>query len=134
MDGQDSSGCPEAAASITHRICRGTLKVIVSGPVGLQDVTAYVTRHQEIWAAHDKVLWDLRQFNPSGVSSADILNIRHAFGEIIDMRAGGRSAVLVSKDLNLVVRVAMALREDRDFPLEMRSFLDEAEALSWLDA
>ena len=134
MDGQDSSGGPEDTPGITHRICNGTLLVIVSGSVSLQAITAYVTRHQEVWAAQKKVLWDLRQFDPSGVTSADILNIPHAFGEIIDMRAGGRSAVLVSKELNLVVKVAMALRQEGDFPLEIRSFLDEAEALSWLEA
>jgi hypothetical protein len=134
MDGQNSSNDKRDAAGISHMACNGTLRVSVSGSVELQTVTAYVIRHQEIWAAHAWILWDLRQFDPSGITSADILNIRHAFGEIMDLRAGGRSAILVSKELDLVVRVAMALQPQQDSPVELRSFLDEADALAWLES
>ncbi len=132
MDGQNSSECGGNTAGISHEASEGTLRVTVTGSVSLQTVTAYVTRNQEEWAAHAKVLWDLRQFDPTGVTSQDILNIRHAFGEIIEMRAGGRSAVVVSKELDLVVRVAMALREHNVGHLEIRSFLEEADAQAWL--
>ena len=134
MDGQNSSDDRTDAASITHKVCNGTLRVIVSGSVGLQTMTTYVTRHQETWVANARILWDLRQFDPSGITSADILNIRHAFGEIMEMRAGGRSALLVSKELDLVARVALALHPEQESPIEIQSFLAEADALAWLDS
>jgi hypothetical protein len=134
MDGQNSSDDKNDAASVSHRVCNGTLRVIVSGSARLQTITAYVTRHQEIWAAYARILWDLRPFDPSGITSTDILNIRHAFGEIMELRAGGRSAILVSKELNLVVKIAMALHPEQDSPVALRSFLNEADALAWLES
>ena len=132
MDGQNSGNHNRDAPGISHKACDGTLRVFVRGSVELQTVTAYVVRHQEIWAASTRILWDLRQFDPSGITSADILNIGHAFGEIMDLRAGGRSAILVSQELNLVVKVAMALHPLQESPVELRSFLDQADALAWL--
>ena len=134
MDRQKDSTGGGAAGSISHEVLEGTLWVRVVGSLDLTDVTAYVTRHQAEWASRDRILWDLRNFDPSGVTSNDILNIQHAFGEIMELRAGGRSAVVLRKELDLVVRVAMALREHQSGHIELRSFLDEAEAVAWLEA
>ena len=132
MESQNSGNTPKTTG-ISHETENATLKVLLRGSVALSEVTAYVTRYQDVWIAHSKVLWDLRGFDPSGVSSNDILNIRHAFGEIMELRTGGRSAVLVSKELDLVARVALALGENHEGPVQLRSFLDETQALKWLE-
>jgi len=133
MDRQKSSGGGGDAPGVTHEVRNDTLHVCVRGSVDLPAITAYATRHQDVWPSHAKILWDLRKFDPSGISSKDILNIPHAFAEIMNLRAGGRSAVLVSKELELVTRVAMALFENQPAQIELRSFLDEAVAKEWLD-
>ena len=133
MDRQKSSGGKGDAAGVTHEVRNDTLHVYVSGSVDLPTVTAYATRHQDVWSSHSKILWDLRKFDPSGVSSKDILNIPHAFAEVMSLRAGGRTAVLVNKEMELVARVAMAIYEDQNAPIELRSFLDEAAARDWLN-
>jgi len=130
MDGQDDS---DGTAGLKHEVLDGILWVSVWGSVGLQAVTAYATRHQKIWSEQDRVLWDLRRFDPSGITSKDVLNIQHAFAEIMDLRGGGRSAVLIGKELELVVRVTLVLQEGPDGPVQIRSFLDEAQALAWLN-
>ena len=132
MDCQKNAGGNGVTAGIKHQSQNGVLRVSVWGSVALSDVTAYVTRHQDEWAAHARVCWDLREFDPSGITSADILNIRHAFAEILDLRSGGRSAVIVSRELNLVTKVAMAMSENRQGPVDVRSFLDPSAALAWL--
>lgn len=133
MDRQKGSGGSGDAAGVTHEVHNDTLQVYVRGSVDLPTITAYATRHQDVWSSHSKILWDLRNFDPSGISSKDILNIQHAFAEIMNLRAGGRSAVLVNKELDLVARVAMALPENQNSPIELRSFLDEALAREWLN-
>lgn len=132
MDSQNSGSNPRQATGLSHETENGILKVFVRGSVALSDVTAYVTRYQDIWTAHSRILWDLREFDPSALSSSDILNIQHAFGEILDLRTVGRSAVLISKELDLVVRVALALGDDQRQPIQLSSFLDESQALTWL--
>lgn len=133
MDHQNNSGCNGETAGLSHEVQGGILRVSVRGSVGLQTATTYATRHQTVWSEHERILWDLRQFDPSGITSKDILNIQHAFAEIMTLRPGGRSAVLVGEELHVVVRVAMALREEQTTPLHIRAFLDEQEALSWLE-
>ena len=132
MDCSNNAGGDGSSAGINHKSQDGILRVSVQGSIALSDLTVYVTRHQEDWVAHDKVCWDLRHFDPSGITSSDILNIRHAFGEILEQKGSGRSAIVVSKELDLVTRVAMSLSENQQGPITIRSLLDLSEALSWL--
>jgi hypothetical protein len=131
MDRQNNTGSSDAG-HMTHEVRSGTLWVTVTGSVGMAAATGYVTSHQEIWSAQSRIVWDLRAFDPSGVSSQDILNIPHAFAEIMELRAGGRTAVIVGKELDLVSRLAIALGEDRKRHISIRSFLDEQSAEAWL--
>ena len=132
MDGHDS--CRNGNdGRITHEVRSGILWVILTGSVSLPAVTAYATLHQDLWSENSKILWDLRAFDPSGISSQDILNIQHAFAEVMALRPGGRSAVVVGKELDLVARVALALWDDQGSPVNIRSFLDDESACSWLE-
>ena len=118
---------------ISHEISDGLLRVNVAGVVELAAITAYVIRHQQIWTEHRRVLWDLRKTDPAAVTSQDLLNIRHAFAEIMSKRRGGRTAVVVSRDLDLVARLTIALSDDQESPVTIRSFLREKDAISWLN-
>ncbi len=137
MGRQNSGGSNEKVAGLSHESENGTLTVFVRGSVSLATATAYATRHQQTWSAHDRILWDLRDFDPSGVTSSDILNIQHAFAEIMDLRTGGRSALLVGKELDQVARVALALYESKGEkqagPITVRSFQNAAQAVEWLE-
>lgn len=119
--------------TISHEPRGGLLRVNVSGLVELSTITAYVIRHQQIWTEHSRVLWDLRKTDPTAVTSQDLLNIRHAFAEIMSKRRGGRTAVVVSRDLDLVARLTIALSDDQEAPVTIRSFLREKDAISWLN-
>ncbi len=134
MDRQNSGINPGSAYGVSHESDNDTLKVFVRGSVPLSEVTAHVTRFQDVWIAHSKILWDLREFDPSEVTSSDILNIQHAFAEIMALRAGSRSAVLIGKELDLVARITLALSENQDGSIQLRTFLDETQSLSWLGA
>ena len=131
MDSQNDSGDGNGG-HIYHEMRDGILWVILTGRVSLSTATTYATVNQDLWQGSPRILWDLRAFDPSGVSSQDILNIQHAFAEIAAGRAGGRSAVLVGKALDLVARVAITLSDRPDKPVAVRSFLDEEDARRWL--
>lgn len=131
MDSQNESGNGNGG-HISHEVRDGILWVSVTGRVSLSTATTYATVHQDLWQGSTRILWDLRAFDPSGVSSQDILNIQHAFAEIAAGRAGGRSAVLVGKELDLVARVAITLSDRPDKPITVRSFLDSEDACRWL--
>ncbi|MEM8769868.1 MAG: hypothetical protein AAGE43_20720 [Pseudomonadota bacterium] len=128
MDSQTDGKEP----TISHEEQDGLLRVVVAGPATLAFVTAYATRFQDVWSRYQRILWDLRGADPTVLSSEDILNVNHAFGEIMDLRAGGRTALLISKDVELIAKIAIALCEGRDAPVTLRAFLDEPEALVWV--
>ncbi len=128
MDSQTDGKEP----TISHEEHDGLLRVAVAGLATLSFVTAYATRFQDVWTRHPRILWDLRGADPTALSSEDILNINHAFGEIMDLRAGGRTALLISKDVELIAKIAIALCEGQEAPVTLRAFLDEQEALDWV--
>ena len=128
MDSQTHGKDPK----ISHEEQHDLLRVSVAGPATLSFVTAYTTRFQDVWSRHPRILWDLRCADPTALSSDDILNINHAFGEIMDLRRGGRTALLIGKEVELIARIAIALCEGRDAPVTFRTFLDQEEALAWI--
>lgn len=131
MDRQRDS---DSEGTITHEVRDGILRVCLEGLVGLSEATTYAVRHQELWSAHSAILWDLRKLDPSRMNSQDVLNVDQAFGEIMRERPGGRSAILINKELDLVTRIAIALGDQKDAKVTIRSFLKEKDAINWLQS
>ena len=128
MDSQTEEKEPK----ISHEERDGLLEVTVAGPATLSFVTAYVTRFQDVWTRFPRTLWDLRDADPTALTSEDILNINHAFAEVMDLHPGARTALLIRKDVELIAKIAIALCEGRDAPVALRAFLDAGEAEDWL--
>ncbi len=132
MDRQKGGTSEKNSEAVSHELTDDYLHVTVTGFVELSTITSYVTKYQDLWTESGCVLWDLRKVDPTGVTSQDILNIDHAFAEIMNLRRGGSTAILISKELDLVARIAIALSDDMDSPIRIRSFLKEKEAIAWL--
>ena len=119
---------------ISHESQEDLLFVTVEGLVEIPYLTRYVTSHQVVWKKYPGILWDLRDIDPSRITSDDVLNLHHSFAEIAHLRSGGRTALLVSTDLELIAKIAVALCETHHTPIELKTFLDENEAIGWLKA
>ncbi len=120
-------------AEIRHEIKGDVLRVSVCGPVTLQQLTTYVTRWQNEWVSQRRVLWNLTNTVASNITSQDILNVDQSFAEILARRSGGRTAILVGKDLELIARISIVLLQNRSVPVELEVFLSEDDALAWLN-
>ena len=132
MDRQKNSGNNDSGGTVSHELADGLLRVTVQGTVELSAITSHVIKHQNLWAENELVLWDLRKVDPIGISSQDILNIKHAFAETSILGRGGSSAILISSELDLVARIAVTLSDNMKSPVKIRSFLKEKEAVAWL--
>ena len=115
-----------------HEAGEDILRVTISGPLDLPRITSYLIQHQEDWSGKKAVLWDLRQADPTPLTSQDILNLDQAFAGIFEMRAGARTALLVGKELETIARISIALYEEREVPITFNSFCRESEAIAWL--
>ena len=70
----------------------------------------------------------------SVVTADAVIKVPDSFREMTKLRAGGRSAVLVQKEFELIARFVVADFETQAAPVEFRTFLHGEEALAWLRA
>ena len=96
--------------------------------------TKYVAQHREVWVQHACVLYDLLELDLSGVTADEIIKLPESSREITKLRAGGRTALLVQKEFELIAKFIVADFESQDSRPEFRTFLHEEDALTWLRA
>ncbi len=122
------------ASCVTHWSANGILTVRVEGPVDVESLIRYAHKHKDVWVEHACILWDFRLLDPSVLTSESIKNLPETFSAIHGLRAGGRTALLVRKSLELIAKIIVVQNEANDAPVEHRSFCSEADAISWLGA
>lgn len=100
----------------------------------MQSLARYAVRHQHLWPVHAGVIWDLRNLDPSAITTEDLLNIEHSFADVLAIRAdiGRRAALLIAPEMETLAGMALAYCIERRLPVDTAAFLDEPEARSWL--
>ncbi len=79
------------------------------------------------------VIWDYTGAGPSHCSEENIRSIAQTAGQYAQSRAGGKTALVLPKDLQFGVgRVFESYAELADMPVTVRSFRLMAEAAAWL--
>jgi hypothetical protein len=119
---------------ISHTSADGILTVKVKGRVPFDSLTKYVAQHREAWVQHPCILYDALELDLSGVTADDVLQLPESTRETIELRAGGRSAILVKKEFEVIAKYLVVGYESIDSPVELRTFLHEEDALAWLRA
>ena len=123
------------ANSITHGSANGILVVLVAGRADVDSLVNYAHQYQDEWVQHACILWDLRALDPMALTSAAIHDLPESFAAIIDLRTGGRTALLVTKDLELIANFIVVQAEMKNGQrVEHRAFCSEEDATSWLQA
>lgn len=119
---------------ITHCSAHGILLVQVEGSTDVDSLVNYAYQYKDVWVQHACVLYDFTLLDPKALTSAAIRDIPELFAEITELRAGGRTALLVQKDLELIGRFIAAQSETAHGRLEIRTFCSKVDAISWLRA
>ena len=119
---------------ISHTSADGILTVKVKGRVPFDSLTKYVAQHREVWVQHPCILYDALGLDLSGVTTDEIIKLPESSREITKLRAGGRTAVLVQKEFELIAKFIVADFESQDSRPEFRIFLHEEDAVAWLRA
>jgi len=97
-------------------------------------VVNYAYEHNDVWVAHACILWDFRSLDPKVLTSESIRDLPESFKLITGLRAGGRTAVLVEKNLEFIAKIIVVQSETNNSLVEHRSFCSEVDAVSWLRA
>ena len=79
------------------------------------------------------VLWDFRKASLARISTKEIEAVLYYVQRHVEKRKGGKTAVLVSKNLEYgISRMVQALTEIKDIPLKIEIFRSIEEAIQWL--
>ena len=78
-------------------------------------------------------LWDFRKASLARVSAKEIKAIFDYIKQHVEKRVGGKTAILVSKDLEYgMSRMVQAFTKLKDIPIEIEIFRSIEEAIQWL--
>ena len=119
---------------ITHCSAYGILVVLVEGSTNIVSLVNYAYQHRDVWVEHACIMYDLTLLDPEALTSAAIKNIPELFAKITEQRVGGRTALLVQKDLELIAKFVVAQSETAHGRIEIRTFCTKVDAISWLRA
>ncbi len=120
--------------SISHASTDGILTVRVAGRVAIDTLAGYALMHQDVWALHPCILWDLIELDPRDITSDAVLRMPELFARIHQLRAGGRTALLIQKDAEFLAKIIIAQAETTNAPVEQCAFCSKENALAWLRA
>lgn len=119
---------------ISHWSADGILRVRVEGHTDVDSIVAYAYEYTDAWVQHACILYDLTQLDPNALTSTAIKNLPESFASIVKLRAGGRTALLVQNNLELIAKFIVAQSETAHGLIEHRAFCSEDDAVSWLQA
>ena len=120
--------------SISHWSADGILRVRVEGHTDVESVVAYAYEYSDTWVQHACILYDFTQLDPNALTSTAIKNLPESFASIVKLRAGGRTALVVPNNLELIAKIIVAQSEATHGLVEHRAFCSEDDAVSWLQA
>ena len=115
--------------------------------VGAEELTIY-TVHGDIsgadvknviWDFYEKgpvtknVLWDVSQAVLHDLSAEDVQQIAHVPRKSLDLREGGKTAIVAPDDLAYgLSRMYQTSSHTEELPFQMQVFRDAEKALAWL--
>jgi len=109
------------------------IKTVTGSPSFEESMTAFRQFYEG--ELTQKVLWDFRNASLDEISSNHIERILNYVQQHAEKRAGGKTAILVSKELEYgLSRMIQTLSEFKSIPLEVEIFRSIEAAFEWLEA
>jgi hypothetical protein len=109
-----------------------TIKTVTGSPSFEESMLAFRQFYEG--ELTQKVLWDFRTASLSEISSNHIEKILNYIQQHAEKRAGGKTAILVLKELEYgLSRMIQTLSECKAIPLEVEIFRSIEAALQWLE-
>ena len=104
----------------------------VSGQLTVQDVRDALDRYYS-GSVTMLILWDLTKVDLSSWATNQIVFLAKKVKEYSHLRIGGKTAVVIAKDLNFgIMRMYEAYAESEEIDFETRVFRDMEKAKEWL--
>ncbi len=117
---------------ISHAIEDGILCLTVEGWVSIEDIADYAEINIDLWANSPRLLYDLRQMRFYDITNESLNTIFDVFFGVGSVRIGGRTAILLRGQEQLLGDVLVKKLQARKVPIDIQVFDSKDEALVWL--
>ena len=119
-------------ADVKHEVQGTILIAYMVGRAGINVLMDYVMNHFDIWAAHDRLIYDLSAWNVGSLTSDSLRHLPDSFEPLIAVRERTWVALVITPHLEELAKILVAIYETEGVPVELTYFFDRASAESWL--
>lgn len=121
-------------ANVSHEIQSGMLVVKLVGRAGVQVLINYVDENLDEFVAHDRLIYDLREWDVDSLTVDSFRNLPESFAPVHERRPSGRAALLIEPHLSELADILIAIYESGELPVQLAYFFEPEPAEDWLRA
>ncbi len=100
--------------------------------MSIEDIADYAEINIDLWANSPRLLYDLRQMRFYDITNEGLNTIFDVFFGVGSVRIGGRTAILLRGQEQLLGDVLVKKLQARKVPIDIQVFDSKDEALVWL--
>lgn len=102
------------------------------GRAGINVLMDHVRSHFDLWAQHDRLIYDVSDWNVASLTSDGLRQLPDSFGALMAVREKTWVALVIAPHLEDLAKILVAIYEAEELPVEITYFFDREAAESWL--
>lgn len=125
-------GSSAVVAEVKHEVQGPVLVAEMIGRAGINVLMDHVRSHYDEWAAHDRLIYDVSNWDVGSLTSDALRQLPDSFKSLISIRGKTWVALVIAPHLEELAKVLVAIYEAEASTVELTYFFDREAALGWL--
>ncbi len=125
-------GSSTVVAEVKHQVQGPILIAEMIGRAGINVLMDHVRSHHDEWAAYDRLIYDVSNWDVGSLSSDSLRHLPDSFRSLISVRGKTWAALVIAPHLEELAKVLVAIYEAEAVTVDLAYFFDRESAVSWL--
>ncbi len=119
-------------AEVKHEVQGPILITDMIGRAGINVLMDHVRSHHDEWAAHDRLIYDVSQWDVGSLTSDALRQLPDSFRSLISIRERTWVAIVIAPHLEELAKILLAIFETEAETVELTYVFDRQAAIDWL--
>lgn len=119
-------------ADVKHEVQGSILIASMVGRAGINVLMDYVMSNFDDWAAHNRLIYDLSDWNVDSLTTDALRHLPESFRPLISAREKTWVALVITPHLEELAKILLAIYESEGVAVELTYFFDRPSAETWL--
>ncbi len=119
-------------AEVRHEVRDTILITEMVGRAGINVLMDHVRSHYEVWAEHNRLIYDVSEWNVDSLTSDGLRQLPDSFRALIATRQRSCVALVIAPHLEDLAKILVAIYESEGLPVAMNYFFTREAAEAWL--